>query len=1833
MGQALQNKINIWKKLLLDMGKRNRLINFIEGKRNNVKITKPLYSKLFDQIVTEERTLMFPSAKKVRIDDDGTEVYDVIINGDIETTKPLEDLSKTLKNLRFRAKTSIEEQGINTLYLTFGMLKWKEQDNTMQILSSPVVLVPVKLSLESLTSPYKLSLHEDEVVVNPILLHKLDNDFGIVLPEFDVTNDSLKEYLDSIGKMVSNKGWLMEYSVHLTNLSFLKINMYKDLERNIERLESNAVISALAGESDSLTVPESFNNFDHDGGTRPVDTFQVVDADSSQQDAILLSKENVSFVLQGPPGTGKSQTITNIISEALADGKKVLFVSEKMAALQVVYNRLSKVGLGDFCLTLHNPKTSKKEILRDLSNSVSINRTRVREEAVAQLNQLERNRQVLNRYHIELHTPASALHLSIFDVNGILAKLDNAPDIIFSVPNISEITQLQLGERVDMLKELSYVVGKRNGRYGDNVWCNSTVKYVSNQLRHDIDYNISQALPKLKVLENLYNAISSRLNLCMGRSLSDIDAVINIVLLVAKSHPIPSEWILDNDINMLMDSALEYKKKTQSLAGMKKALSDKYDDGIFTIDSTAIYDALQDSLRFLTNHVTCDDKNQLISNIDAIHAKLTSLIELLINAFMEAGSLSTKLGLLTPDSIDKVIAFTHLMEVLYEIKSLHPTRKWFDGNSLNLIIEDIDKHMTLHDAVISAKAEVLSRCDKEILDYDFYSMLQRFRSEYNSIFRIFSGKYRKDKKSLSSYLKSGSKLSYCDALEILNTLKLISDAQEKINAYKQYYEDCYGIYYAGIDTKWSLIKDAISVFEHNICSVMDMMTPDLIKDIEGGEIPVVEIEKFLSKYKSLPDVGGMYDNILSLLKLQKFDKDSLFSDVIDEVGKICSEAGHLISVKQEIDNLRKEPGNISELLDDMHMLTIYRRDSNELSLQRDALYNLFRGFYSGVDTDWDSLLSALGYAAEVKQLSREYDLPVNCIRSICENIAVIDFCCQISEEISTTRKTLAPLIQWYASLFKNGEEFYHYDLSLLYDRMERCMSNKYMLDEWVDYCSCKEKCNTLDLKEYISNIETIDIDAQNIERAYLKRFYRLWLDAILPDFPSVQNFRGRIHDQMISDFCDLDTSQFKIAQARVRERVTGRIPDFDSIHGAQDEIAILKRELNKQRRLMPLRKLFVAIPNLVTSLRPCFMMSPLSVSVFLEAKSYCFDMVIFDEASQVHTEDAIGAIMRGKQVIIVGDTQQLPPTNFFSASYNDEDFDEESDDDTAKDVGAYESILDESMTVLPERSLRWHYRSRHEHLIAFSNIKIYNNRLITFPSSSDSVPDEGVEYVYLPDGTYDRGGKKSNVTEAQKVADLVFEHIKKYPQRSLGVVTFSEAQQNAVDAAIRQKRLHNVEYESYFNEDRNDAFFVKNLENVQGDERDTVIFSIGYAKDKRGIMSMNFGPLSREGGYRRLNVAITRAKHNIKLVGSILPTDIDVEKVTSKGVKMLRSYIEFAQNGFDALERELTYDSSNINVESPFEESVYDFLKSKGYDVITQVGCSGFRIDMAIRHPRMKGQFAIGIECDGAMYHSSRTARERDRLRQSILEDMGWRIYRIWSTDWIKDQRSAEDRLVNAIEDSFIHAPLTDRIMNESIRYEKETSVDLEENVDYSVDESNEYGFDSYQCASIYDIIDSDAFQDNSEIIYKVISIEQPIHFEELCRRVSSLYGRQKVTSFVREQVQDILLDSLHNRVCIDEDEFIKTEGYILANGRIPVSKDTYVRSINCISDEELSLIMKTIAQKSYGIMPIALLNAMSRVLGYKRNGGNIMNTLHRIYDGLIDKRVFSEIDGKVHVE
>ena len=416
-------------------------------------------------------------------------------------------------------------------------------------------------------------------------------------------------------------------------------------------------------------------------------------------------------------------------------------------------------------------------------------------------------------------------------------------------------------------------------------------------------------------------------------------------------------------------------------------------------------------------------------------------------------------------------------------------------------------------------------------------------------------------------------------------------------------------------------------------------------------------------------------------------------------------------------------------------------------------------------------------------------------------------------------------------------------------------------------------------------------------------------------------------------------------------------------------------------------------------------MSPLSVAQHLRTDSIEFDAVIFDEASQIMPQDSISSLIRAEQAIIAGDTKQLPPTSFFNT-------DVETDEDVREDL---ESILDEAAAVLPEIHLRWHYRSRTNELIAFSNQQYYGGRLQTFPENDPGVKT-GVDFDFVEDGIYDRGGSRQNMPEARRVVDHVQEFATTDPEKSVGVVAFSAAQERAIRDTLEQRRKEDPKLDRFIDEeDAVGGFFVKSLESVQGDERDVMLFSVGYGPDKGGKITMNFGPLNNDGGERRLNVAITRAKERVILVSSLQPGDIDLGS-SPRGVKDFKTYLEYAKKGEQALIRN-DEPAETLAFDSTFEEAVYTALENEGHDVETQIQSSGYSIDLAIKHPEKPGTYLLGIECDGAAYHSSRTARDRNRTRQLILEDLGWTIHRIWSPDWASNREQELAKINDKVEE------------------------------------------------------------------------------------------------------------------------------------------------------------------------------------------------------------------------
>ena len=1665
MATDITAKYDSWKNKLLDLGKRNRLLNYRETRVSTMKIISPDCYSLWERFVQQEEPLVFPYAEEF-----SPEAEEIDTDSNVVTNKSVPDTQKTLRNLRNKARTALEEQGINVLYLSFGFLNWTETGDSAYKFKSPLVLVPVTITVESITSPYKLFLHEDEIVVNPTLAYKLSTDFGIVLPEL---NDemSLKEYFSKVKEVIDVDGWYLENSVGLSLLSFLKINMYNDLDKHKDTILSNPIIRNIAGDLSSVErIPDNLLSYDFDANEKPVDLFQVVDADASQQDAILLAKKGVSFVLQGPPGTGKSQTITNIIAESLAAGKKVLFVSEKMAALDVVHRRLQAAGLDDFCLILHSYKANKRNVLDQLDRVLSLadERHTVAEQAYQKLERLQADKEQLNEYCKNIFTPIKPLGKTFFEVNGIIANLSDADDVVFSFENIENVTDEEYNRLVYYISQFVSTIGSSTWDYLSNPWRNATLSVVTNEFRHDVNSRLGPLSRQLKEFDITLNNLLEKVNIYHVHSFKDTKAVTAALEFASQSVQVPSDWIIN-----------ENPASLQQLVTQAENAQSQYTS--------------------INNNLIETDKRikQLQPEWSNYNGNITSS--------SEANNRSIEVD-------------SQLKEPLFAIWSQHSI------DSLSEKLEIVNNKIA---ELNSTNAEILSVYESDIFEVDYKEILKRYKTDYTSFTKVFKSQYKADKKAILACRKEVTKkLSDEEILLVIDQLKTIDEL-------KQWFTD--------------------------------------------------------NQYSLKP----------------------FFGDVrIDENTNIES-LNHKYNTFRQFTEYKTQLLTLIELLHDYE--------------QKETEYKTRFGFlYSGIQTDWNDINRRLVWSKGFKECIDQSLVGREFINYVCSDEAASDNCRQVQQQIESEIQKFSYDYQWFKSLFTNETLFDTYSFDELCTRINACVNNLAALEEWIDQRNARNECVKLGLSSFINSILEHDIPSENIVPIFKKRFFRLWLDKTMLDYPRVSNFRRKTQDDAVQDFCNLDKEQFNIAKLRIKSELINGLPSLDRLSNGLDELSILRKELKKQRRIMPIRKLFAAIPNLLLTLKPCLMMSPLSVSLFLEAETYKFDIVIFDEASQVCTENAIGAISRGKQVVIAGDSKQLPPTNFFQVALSESDYNSDEDDDM-DDVGAYESILDEA-NMLPERTLRWHYRSRHEDLIAFSNTKIYKSSLVTFPSNVISAPGYGVEYTYVPDGYYDRGGRKGNVKEAEKVVELIYQHIKNTPHKSLGVIAFGEIQQQAIDTILRQRRIKSPEYEYFFNEEKEEPFFVKSLENVQGDERDTIIFSIGYAKDIHGVFRMQFGPLSRSGGERRLNVAITRAKYNVMLVGSILPNDIDIDRVSADGPKLLRSYIDFAMHGTSVLEREIT-ESDITEYDSPFEEAVYNFLDRKGYKLATQVGCSGYRIDMAVKHPSMSGVYVLGIECDGASYHSARTARERDRLRQDVLENMGWKIYRIWSTDWIKDPVTEGERLLAAVEDAISTWSINEEPTHSDDSQTMDTTeyVSIEKVEQTEEKRANPYGFTEAVKPYNYNSLQRDAYGhlDLCDCIRLIVEKEYPVHYDIVCQRVAPLYGNEKVTSKIRNEV-DYAIGKLGNQI-VKNGKFFLPQGYTHIPVRIPNE-----RKINYISTPEIAEAMLTILKTCIGATPETLCAETARAFGFNRIGNNISTAMQTACDWLTRSGKAKLLEGKI---
>ncbi|MBU9723340.1 MULTISPECIES: DUF3320 domain-containing protein [Bacillaceae] len=1584
----ISGKLDVARKELLDLGLRNPLLNYRTLKARGLEVVDKNPMEVYQTLVKDKKKMSFQevgnlhlfSQEEHRKLENPTMESTTVTNSDSESTTTILDpetsldvdldnaeegnpklstklqtnytekqLEKRLLNTYYFARTYIEEQGVNILYMALGMIHWYESSSSQELRKAPLILIPVQLDRVSAKERFTMSFTEDEIGHNISLVAKMKAEFGIDIPALSTEDEveiDITSYFSEVLKAIEGqKNWLVDTkSIVVGFFSFGKFLMYRDLDPNIwpdhQRPEEHDIITALLEEG-FREEPSEIGEEDH------IDQFvdlknanHIMDADSSQILAILDANNGRNLVIQGPPGTGKSQTITNLIAEAIGHGKKVLFVSEKMAALEVVKRRLDNVGLGVACLELHSHKSNKKSLLNELASTLDLGKPTYKDEDIDILEDL---RTRLNDYCDAVNLPVDETGVSPYNALGTLA-----------------LYQLEFSEKDLRFPEL-----------------------------------------KIEAMET-WSAEAFRKKNAVVEELEQVVHSIGLPI----EHPF---W------------------------GSKKKV-------VLPTDIDKLVEKVEESLNHLR---TTEGKLQQYTS-DLQYEAVNSLPEskVFINSFQ------------------KVIDAPNLQGISFE------TSEWSNKG----------KHI----------------------------------------------------------------------VEVLEAVGALTNLKEK---YKEVL----------LPEAWK--QDVLETRQHLI-QYEDKWWKFLVKDYRSAKN---RVKGFLHnpKEKQVNDVE-LVDSIMEVRRLEDF---------INEKGATPKE--------------------------------------------------LFSDRWDTVHSDWEELLQTTKWLMQFHEDLSHASISkwtVDYIKSGGDKSIVQEIKTDLDSVVRETEKSLDALEGWLEfdsnQRFQTNGKLADQAFKSLTDLLHTWETKASDLHEMSSYNNLLEVIKEQNLTAVSKLAESWEYAGERLVDCFEWNWNQRILMKAFKERPSLSNFEVSRHEHAVKKFQELDKIMVEINRYKLAEKHWNMLPH----HEGGGQLGVLRREFEKKSRHLPIRQLIIRAGNAIQAIKPIFMMGPLSISTYIEPGSLEFDLVIFDEASQVKPVDAFGAIIRAKQAVVVGDSKQMPPTNFFDSITKEE---EESDGEEHY-VADMESILGLFLGQnAPQRMLKWHYRSRHESLITVSNHEFYEDKLVTFPSPDGDRNASGLIYNYNPDTYYDRGRSRTNRDEAKKVAQAVMAHAKDHPNLTLGVAAFSMAQMQAILDELELLRRSNPSLESFFSAHEHEPFFVKNLENVQGDERDVIFISIGYGKTIDGYLSMGFGALNREGGERRLNVLITRARLRCEVFTNLKAEDIDLNRSNARGIKALKTFLKYAETGHLDVPT-----ATGKDFDSPFEEAVYRSLVNLGYEVEAQVGSAGFFIDLAVVDPESPGRYLLGIECDGAAYHSARSARDRDRLRQEVLEGLGWTIHRIWSTDWFRHQDRELKRVVEAIEKAKIYA----KANAVPVKKTKPTNKGVQE---ISRDETAEKATSS---VVPYEMADLDISLNGEEIhnipatilaewVLEVVKVESPIHVNELMKRICHAVGIRRVGTRIQQRFEDVLNDC---------EEVVRKDDFIWARTMSvpPVRTRTgAIRKLELICREEFEEAIAEAVSLSFGVHGDNVAPLVYAKLGFSRVTEEMRKHLDEIVEGMVEKEILVDKGGELIIK
>jgi very-short-patch-repair endonuclease len=1834
-------RVDDWRRRLIDLSYRNRLIRYRPTKATTLTIEAPsIHELVADPGRTEPWHFFFPPEQDELQDQDTSEAADFVDevvlrsagererspkpNEIVATERNPKRISRILDNLAKRSNAEFQDKALRILYLAAGFLEWVDPARDEPLIS-PLVLVPVELRRETATHPYKLYFVDDEdIVVNPSLTEKLRRDSGRGIPEDWVWEDKpIGEELGEIESALKGTTWSVRESAALGLFSFQKYVMYRDLLDNEALVVEHPVVRSFAlnrlvdevGDSG----PDLPDYEELDEAQPPRATLSILDADASQRLCIEAAKRGQSFVMHGPPGTGKSQTIANIITEAIGQGKRVLFVSEKAAALDVVHKRLAAQGLDEFCLMLHGERASRHEVVMALDRSLTgevVPRITMTETDFSRLSAL---RQVLNDSVELLHLPMPHLGgRSLRDVYAELASLHSAP-AVEGAPKASPGTDMEVLEEFQRMDEVFQRLAERwRVSPRDFVWRDYDSEDFSIEDRARVLGILRIATERQRELADQSDGVARSLGWPPPVALPAAERLVDLGRHLDSAPFLIASWLNED--------------APKEIDGISRAAEDAYarlGDGIESLEASYVerdlgdfsweLDArLETALRQLADALGATEAwdIELVSSLPALRAFLAGAEELLRTYQERATQVAALLGQPDRDPTDgRAGELISLATIAFRAEG-RPEHEWLVRAGFERARETSALSGSTYREYQNRLSKLSERYQPEVLELDAVAMRQRFSTEYTGALSKLKSSYRQDVKAIKQVRRDG-KLPENPGQE-LGLIVEVKELGDQLDAVAEQHRTAFGSYFRGRDTDPGQIEAACGVAEE----VRRLMAPDsdlarLSDKVCTGSQPDTQMAALADQLRTLHE---QLDRGLDQLRPLTGRRSDLLDGVTlgqlrETMGQFVAKFADLEALATELNKgARDQLASLEGLRDRANVIAGVQRARQEIERSEAKWSNVLGPLFEGERTDWHA---ARARAAWVRQLFEftvsglSHEMAAKLVTPV-RSWPDFEGLAQSAESYRDAVRRLVELFAEEREMELHGiaTERELSEVATLFLLFREQVDELY---EWTDFRVWRRQGRELGWDDFVENLIRDRHDGADVVPSFRKAFWSRRLEALFGEDPELaEDFRGATYGRWISEFKELDHKLIRTGADRLVETWNSRRLEHLAVQGS--EVSVVRHEAGKKRRHRPVRKLLAGLPTLLPQLKPCLMMSPLSVSHFLTAE-HRFDLVIFDEASQVPPQDAINCVYRGGQLIIAGDSEQLPPTPFFKvAEGDDRGYDEEAEG-LEEDM---ESILDAAKVLLHEHSLRWHYRSRHEALIAFSNQHIYNGRLVTFPSPEESSQRMGISLVHVPEGIYDRGKTSTNRREAEVVAQRVVDHLLDGSGRSVGVVAFNTSQASAIGEEVDRKKIEHPEIEQFFSGDRLDNVFVKHLEAVQGDERDVIIFSVGYGYDADGRFTMNFGPLNKEGGRRRLNVAATRAREKVELVSSVRARDFTLSSESSPGPQLLRDYLQYAE-----LEAAVPLGEpleAEAGFPSPLEEEVAHEVELLGYKTVPQVGVGSFRIDIAVVHPEDEERFCLAIECDGESYRATPTARDRDRLREEVLAGLGWHVHRIWSLDWVRNRRAEIQRVKGALE----VAVATNRFEGTVAANDPSITREKRERKERIVDELR----DSNEAVSLpwveyyrrvelpkqhshYDFSESVNRSTQTRLLIQLVECEAPVHVEYATRRVREAYGLgrsgQRIVSAVRQSINQAKKSGLIEI----RGKFLWLPDQMLASVRTPdPENDRTRREIEHIAPEEIDFAVHRLREASPGAEDDHLLRQVARVLGFESAGPRIKKAL-----------------------